>query len=333
MPFYYAVTTIGLKFCYHPAITKISSLMSKLSFSQVATLWKADKRQYVKKASYAIYSHLCNHLILPVFGDIPVPNKETIQSFANSLLERAYAPKTVKDTMLVLKMILHHGEKLGAWPHVEYTVHYPTNVEVPRNIPILAPQDLNKLLRHLRTHFSFQNLGILICLHSGLRIGEVCGLQWKDLDVAAGVIRVNKTVQRINISDGDFREYYVSVDVPKTPSSIREIPLSKELKDIIRPFKKMLSPDFYVISGAGRPLEPRQYRTYFKGVLRQLGIPAIRFHALRHSFATRCIESKCDYKTVSVILGHASISTTLDLYVHPGYAEKKKCIDRMVRTL
>ena len=307
--------------------------MSQLSFTQVAGLWKADKRQYVKKASYAIYARLCNYLILPDFGHVSIPDESTIQSFANSLLERGYAPKTVKDTMLVLKMIIRYGEKLGAWPHVEYTVHYPTKIDAPRDIPTLSQKDLGQLLKYLRARFSFQNLGLLICLQSGLRIGEVCGLQWKDLDVVAGVIHVNKTVQRISISDGDLREYYVSVDTPKTHSSIRDIPLSKELKDIIRPFKRVMAPDFYVISGAGQPLEPRQYRAYFKGVLHQLGIPAIRFHALRHSFATRCIESKCDYKTVSVILGHASISTTLDLYVHPGYEEKKKCIDRMVSSL
>ena len=307
--------------------------MSQLSFTQVAALWKADKRQYVKKASYAIYAHLCNHIILPVFGHVSALDEETIQSFANDLLERGYAPKTVKDTMLVLKMIIHHGEKLGAWPHIPYTVHYPTRADAPRDIPTLAQRDLGKLLQHLRTHFSFKNLGILICLQSGLRIGELCGLQWKDLDVQAGVIHVYKTVQRINLNDEDLHEYYVSVDTPKTLSSIRDIPLSKELKDTIRPFKKVISPDFYVISGSAKPLEPRQYRAYFKSLLRQLGIPAIRFHALRHSFATRCIESKCDYKTVSVILGHASISTTMDLYVHPGYAEKKKCIDKMAKSL
>ena len=95
----------------------------------------------------------------------------------------------------------------------------------------------------------------------------------------------------------------------------------------------MMPFDYYVISGGPQPLEPRTYRRYFKHLLGELGIPPIRFHGLRHSFATRCIQSKCDYKTVSVLLGHSSISTTLDLYVHPGYAEKKKCIDRLARAM
>lgn len=307
--------------------------MSQLSVSQVAALWKADKRQYVKKSTYAIYSRLCNHLILPKLGEMTVLQEPTVQTFANDLLERGYALKTVKDTLLVLKMIHRYGEKLGAWPHIDYAVHYPTSAEGSREIATLSDRDLDTLLRHLRSHFSFRNLGLLICLQSGLRIGEVCGLQWKDLDVTSGVIRVNKTVQRINISDGDIREYYLSVDTPKTVSSVREIPMTRELKDLVRPFSKVMDANWFVLSGGTGPMEPRSYRDFFKRTLRQLEIPEMRFHALRHSFATRCIESRCDYKTVSVILGHASISTTLDLYVHPGYAEKKKCIDRMARGL
>ena len=114
---------------------------------------------------------------------------------------------------------------------------------------------------------------------------------------------------------------------------MRDIPITRALADIIRPLRRIVNPDFYVISNATEPLEPRYYRDYYRKVLDKLDIPRTRFHALRHSFATRCIESKCDYKTVSAILGHASITTTLDLYVHPGYTEKKKCIDRMARAL
>ena len=307
--------------------------MTHFSFSEVATLWKADKRKYVRKSSYAIYSLLCNKYILPVFGDDRSLSEDSIQGFVDDMLQRGYAVKTVKDTMLVLKMILRHGEKIGAWPHLEFSVHYPTVSAAPRYIPTLSPRHLHLLLEYLKGHFSYRNLGIMLCLYSGLRIGEVCGLQWKDLDVSLGVIRVNKTVQRISISDGAIREYYISVDAPKTSSSIREIPFTAELKSIIRPLKKIMPSEYFLISNGPAPMEPRAYRDYFHSLLRRLDIPNIRFHALRHSFATRCIASRCDYKTVSVILGHSSISTTLDLYVHPGFSEKKKCIDRLSKSL
>ncbi|MBR6346087.1 MAG: site-specific integrase [Bacteroidales bacterium] len=304
-----------------------------LSFSQVAALWKADKLQYVKKSTYAVYSQLCNAYILPAFDRHPLLDEDSIQAFANSLLNDGYAIKTVKDTMLVLKMLLRFGEKIGAWTHIEFTVRYSSQAVGPRNYPTLSDKHLRRLLKYLQNDFSFENLGILICLHSGLRIGEVCGLQWKDLDTTAGVIHVNKTVQRIYISDDDFHENFVSVDTPKTKSSIRDIPLSKKVREAIRPFKRVMHPEDYLLSGNRTPMEPRVYRRYFQKLLRELKIPPVRFHALRHSFATRCIANRCDYKTVSAILGHSSISTTLDMYVHPGFREKKQVIDKMSRIL
>lgn len=307
--------------------------MSKVTLSEVATAWKAYKRQYVKKSSYSIYALLCNKYILPSLGSATRLDEQSIQSFAADLLSRGFSIKTVRDTMLVLKMIIRFGEKMNAWPHLEYAVHYPTDSEVPREVTTLSDQHLRALLQHLKGHFSFRNLGILICLHSGLRIGEVCGLQWQDIDVQAGVIRVNKTVQRIVIRDEGLYESFVEIGRPKTISSIREIPLPHDLLALIRPFKKVMPPGNYLLSGTCEPMEPRTLRNYFHNMLRDLGIPKVRFHALRHSFATRCIASRCDYKTVSAILGHSSISTTLDLYVHPDISDKKRCINRLAKEM
>lgn len=303
-----------------------------LTFTQVATLWKEEKRKYVKAASYAVYLQLCNHYVLPEFKDAEL-SEESIQTFADSLIDRGFALKTVKDTMLVLKMIIRHGERLKAWPHVEYSVRYPTKLGEARRLATLTIQQQRRLGAHLRENFSFRNIGLLICLQSGLRIGEVCGLQWRDLDLADGVIRVRKTVQRIYLADGDYKRYFLSIDTPKTPASLRDIPMSGELKALIRPLKRLMPPENYVLSNARGPMEPSSFRAYYYRLLKELGIPRTRFHALRHSFATRCIESRCDYKAVSAILGHSSISTTLDLYVHPGFKEKKHVVDQVSRVL
>ena len=307
--------------------------MTPITFTQVAALWKADKRQYVKTSSYASYIQHLNKHILPRFGDLTTISEEDVQGFANSQLARGLALKTVKDSILILKMVYRYGERMGVWSPLAFQIHYPTTAEEPKALPVLTMTQQLRLIRYLQDNFSFRNLGLLICLHSGLRIGEICGLQWKDLDVSSGEIHVRKTVSRIWICDENERSYTLSIGSPKTTASVRDIPITKGLAEIIRPLRKIVNPEFYVVSNASDPLEPRYYRDYYIKVLRALGIPPIRFHALRHSFATRCIESKCDYKTVSVILGHASITTTLDLYVHPGYSEKKKCIDRMARAL
>ena len=109
--------------------------------------------------------------------------------------------------------------------------------------------------------------------------------------------------------------------------------MSKELLSIVKPLKKVVNDDFYVLTNENEPTEPRTYRNYYKKLMEQLKMPQLKFHGLRHSFATRCIESNCDYKTVSVILGHSNISTTLNLYVHPNMEQKKKCINKMLKSL
>jgi integrase len=105
------------------------------------------------------------------------------------------------------------------------------------------------------------------------------------------------------------------------------------MSSLLKPLKNIMNPSFFVLTNNEKPTEPRTYRSYYKKLMTELDIPALKFHGLRHSFATRCIESKCDYKTVSVLLGHSNISTTLNLYVHPNMEQKKKTINQMFRSL
>ena len=102
---------------------------------------------------------------------------------------------------------------------------------------------------------------------------------------------------------------------------------------MVRPLKKVVNEDFYVLTNEEKPTEPRTYRNYYHRLMNRLDIPRLKYHGLRHSFATRCIESNCDHKTVSVLLGHANITTTLNLYVHPNMEQKKKCIAKMFKSL
>ena len=165
-------------------------------------------------------------------------------------------------------------------------------------------------MAHIKHIFSFLNLGILISLGTGLRIGEICALRWEDIDVRNGVLHVSRTLHRIYLVDGEEKSTGLIMDKPKTRHSDRVIPMSKDLMSIMRPLRHLVRDNFYVISNT-----------------------PIRFHDLRHSFATRCIESKCDYKTVSALLGHANISTTLDLYVHPDLEQKKKVVEAVNKML
>ena len=188
-------------------------------------------------------------------------------------------------------------------------------------------------MNYIQGHFTFKNLGIYICLSTGLRIGEICALTWDDIDTDMGIITIRKTIERIYIIDGERKHTKLIINTPKTKNSMREIPMTKELTKILKPLKKVVNGSFYVLTNEESPTEPRTYRNYYQKLMRSLGVPPLKFHGLRHSFATRCIESNCDYKTVSVLLGHSNISTTLDLYVHPNMEQKKKCIDKMFKGL
>jgi integrase len=302
------------------------------TLSKVAGLWKADKKQYVKKSTYAAYCLLIQSHLLPDLGEKEDIREEDVQGLVNRKLESGLSQKTVRDILVVLKMILRYGAKYGLLPSHQIDIIFPTDRE-KRDLEVLTLAHQRQLMSYVKDHFTFLNLGIYICLSAGLRIGEVCALQWDDMDIASGVIRVNKTIQRIYLVDGEEKNTELIIDKPKTKNSIREVPMTKDLLALVRSLKKIVRNDFYVLTNAATPTEPRTYRCYFNKLQQQLGLPMIRFHGLRHSFATRCIESKCDYKTVSVLLGHSNISTTLNLYVHPNLEQKKKCIDTMNRLL
>lgn len=303
----------------------------KPSFQEVAKRWKAEKRQWVKLSSYATYTWLLNTHLIPYFNDKEDLTEQVVQEYVNGKMAAGLSCKSIRDTLVVLKMVLRYAEKERLWPHIEFSVRFPTWAEKTTKLPVLPEAGQKRLLRHLREHVSYRNLGILICLQGGLRIGEVCALQWKDLDTRTGVIHINKTLQRINLSDGADKEYRLVIGPPKTLSSVREVPLSGELRQLVRQVKRDARPNHFVLSNSSKPMEPRYYRNYFRRLLKQLGIPSLRFHALRHTFASRCIQSRCDYKTVSSILGHASLATTMDLYVHPGLEDKRKCVERMLK--
>ncbi|MBF02407.1 MAG: site-specific integrase [Flavobacterium sp.] len=299
---------------------------------EVIDLWKADKKQYVKKSSYAAYLLLTENHLLPAFGQKKEIEETDVQAFVLKKLASGLSHKTIKDILIVLKMILKFGAKKKWTTYTPFDIQFPT-VRESQSMEVLSRADQKKIMSYIQEHFTFRNLGVYICLSAGIRIGEVCALTWEDIDTDSGVINVRRTIQRIYVIEDGIRRTELILDTPKTKNSIREIPLSKDLLRILKPFKKIVNPAFFVLTNDAKPTEPRTYRSYYKNLMKDLKMPELKFHGLRHSFATRCIESKCDYKTVSVLLGHSNISTTLNLYVHPNMEQKKKAIEQMFKTL
>jgi integrase len=302
------------------------------SISEIIFHWKTDKKKYVKRSSFSAYILLVENHILPAFADHLQLEEAEVQAFVFQKLQEGLSHKTIKDILIVLKMILKFGAKHKWFSYQPFSIQFPTERE-KQVIDVLSRSHQKKLMGYVQEHFTFRNLGIYICLCVGMRIGEVCALIWDDIDTDNGIIRIRRTIQRIYMMEEGERKTELLIDTPKTKNSIREIPMSQDLLKMLKPVKKIVNSDFFVLTNDSRPTEPRTYRAYYKKLMLALDIPLTKFHGLRHSFATRCIESKCDYKTVSVLLGHSNITTTLNLYVHPNLEQKKKCIDQMYKSL
>ncbi len=302
----------------------------QLKIKDIIELWKKVKVQYVKRSTYVTYVVLLNKHIVPFFGEKEEINNIDMQNFILIKLDEKLSMKSIKDIITVLKMVMKFGVKSKLIEYQEIEVMFPTS-RVKKDLDVLSISNQKKLIKYIENNLTFKSLGIYICLCTGLRIGEICALKWRDIDIERGVVKVNKTIQRIYKTDGTATE--LLIDCPKTVNSYREVPLVYNLLKILKSLVKVMNLDYFIISNNILPLEPRTYRNYYNKLLKQLDIPFITFHGLRHSFATRCVESNCDYKTISVLLGHSSISTTMNLYVHPNMEQKKKCISKMARLL
>ena len=299
---------------------------------EIAAAWKEYKRPYVKQSTMAAYVLILENHILPTFGEDNSLPEQSVQAFVLHKIESGLSTKSVKDILIVLKMVMKFGVKKEWMTYYEWDIKYPPSSE-NKVLDVLSVTNHRKILNHIQSHFTFMGLGIYISLSTGLRIGEICALKWCDINVTDGILTVNRTIERIYIIEGEKKHTELVINTPKTKNSCREIPMNKELLGMLKPLKKVVNDDYYILTNDERPIEPRTYRNYYKRLMEKLDIPKLKYHGLRHSFATRCIEVGCDYKTVSVLLGHSNISTTLNLYVHPNMEQKKRCIDKVFKSL
>lgn len=295
------------------------------TFGQVAACWVDAKRPIVKHTTMCAYLLILNRQLLPQFSEHTLITEEVVQAYVLDKLSSGLSPKTVRDIISVLRSVVRYGERQHIFRDEHWEIRFPTSAK-PQHLPTLTMKQHRKLLNHLLQQPTAQNVGVLLSLSLGLRIGEVCGLCWEDIDLQQGVMYVKRTVSRIYNCELGATERIVSS--PKTKYSFREIPLTRTLVSILRHLRTRAQHEF-VVNDRKLGAEPRAYRAYFKRLLHQLDLPHIVFHGLRHTFATRCIESQCDCKTVSTILGHAHVATTLQLYVHPNIDQKKRCLTLM----
>ena len=187
---------------------------------------------------------------------------------------------------------------------------------------IFTEPEILRLAHHIMDEPNLTGLGVLLTLNSGLRLGELCALRWSDIDLHAGFLRVEREVQRI-YEKGCTR---LIVQPPKSESSLRRIPLPTDILSLLAAHRPENAGSFCLLTSSGDPLEPRTMQNRYRSLLKRAGVPYRNFHALRHTYATRCIEQNVDVKSVSEMLGHSNVRITLQTYVHVSLRHKQQAV-------
>lgn len=307
-----------------------------MTFYELYEIWKSTKGLYVKRSTISVYELSLRNRILPALGsmDIAEIKTHTLQAFLNELISSGLSIKSAQDTMIVVKMILRHGADIDLVPYRKFNLKYPSrNIDETKAIETYTTEEQKKIVQYVISNPAPRNLGILIALCTGMRIGELCALKWENVDIENRLIKVRSTVSRIyEVSEGR-PQTHIEFSRPKTIDSNRDIPIQRDLYGILKKYRSVANNDYFVISGSDHLSEPRTYRNYYRDfILNKVKLGrCIKFHGLRHTFATRLIENGAEVTAVSKIMGHSDVSITMNLYVHPTTATKSDYINRSMK--
>ena len=273
-----------------------------------------------------VYKH-----ILPILGGELMMNLTTgrLNNFINFKLtsgrlngKGGLSAKSVRDIMTIYRSIENYAAREFGIKETHFTM--PKTEK--KQTDILTSAERKRLENYLIHNQNKTNIAILLCLFTGLRVSELCGLKWEDIDLDNAVLSVKRTVQRVS-KNGKSQ---VIIGTPKSKTSIRTVPIPAFVLDILRNYRNCN--DFYIITGKSKPTEPRTMQNRFKSMLKLCGIRNVNFHLLRHTYATVCIEKGFDPKTLSELLGHADAAITLNRYCHPSIQIKKDYVSRLSLT-
>jgi integrase len=303
----------------------IVSRRKRKDFEVVTEEWLKYKKNTVKKSTYYNYSYSVAKYLYPSFAGKNITKIKNYNNFIEELSD-TLSPKTVRDIVTKLKEIINfyeeeHNTKLNI-----------KKMSLPKmnkkEIQILSNKEKQKLEKYCIEQNSLKSLGILICLNTGLRIGEVCALRWENIDFESKKIHIEKTIERIYSKEEN--KTIVIIDTPKSITSVRTIPINSKLYNILKQIRGKSKKNDFVLTGSSEHyVEPRNYQYHFKEILKRSKVKKYKFHTLRHTFATNCIEAGMDIKSLSEILGHADVSITLNIYVHSSDKAKRKYLEKI----
>lgn len=302
------------------------------SLVKISAEWLDEVSHSLKESSLHKYEDILHSYILPAFGtdELSEITNDRLITFANYHLSeggvrgQGLAPSTVSEILSVMNCI-----RTFALRHNYAVVFTAKCVSVRRDrreIRVLSVSEEERLIHYLHEHMDLTALGVLFSLATGIRIGELCALNWNDISLSEQQVLIHKTMQRIRCREGD-KKTKVQISRPKSDCSVRMIPLPGNLPELLRRY--YTKDTFFLTCDSERFVEPRTMENRFRRILDASGICYMKFHSLRHTFATRCIEAGFDIKCLSEILGHANVDITLNRYVHPSMELKRENMTRI----
>lgn len=308
---------------------------SSIAFGTAADLWLEANKFRHKGATIMRYENLINRHIKPELKDIRLSqlNSTVISDFMNRKIQAGrldgnggLSSSYVRSIMLVLNSVINFSEEEKLCPPIQMKVYAPSVQK--KTLQILNISDQKKLESSLLMNMDETALGIYLSLQMGLRLGEVCALKWDDIDFTNAVLHVRATIARVSSHADNAIKTELIRDAPKTKMSLRDIPIPSNVFGILCSVKEH-SVSEYAISSTDTFVRPRTLEYRFQRILEKNSVPRITYHALRHTFATRCVEAEVDIKTLSEILGHSNVAITLNTYVHSSMDRKREQLEKL----
>lgn len=322
---------VKAEFILNPNI--ISSDFYKEDFYTYCLQWLKQNECRLKKSTFVKYHSILENHIRTKLGNYSLNklNANIISEFTDELLhKKQLAPKTTRDILAFVHEVLISTQIDNKNQLFSITIAYP-KIE-RKELRVLSIEEQQRLIKFLFLDTDIYKFSVLLALGTGLRIGEICGLQWKHISIKTNLLKVKHTVLRIkNLDTSSTQKTILYLGSPKTESSIRTIPFTDGMAELFKKFE-VDDPNAFLMTGNKQLVDPRKLQRKLKKYVTELGLKDVHFHTLRHTFATRCVELGCDIKTLSEILGHSNISTTMGRYVHPSMELKRKNIEKLERS-
>jgi len=293
--------------------------------------WLYKQEIHVRKSTYASYESCISNYILPFFySDIDCLSEFQINKFVHTIVQRenlsvAYRKKII----CIFKTAINNMVKENKLPPVPY-VSVKMQDKKLETIPFFSLEEQKSIEKSIFQLNDFRALGILLCFYTGIRLGELCALRWENIDFESGVMLITATAMRINKQGKDAVRTALITSPPKTKNAIRAIPVPAFMLGKLQENQPdKAAQDCYIFSGTSCPIEPRTMQRIFHRILKSAEVPPRKYHAIRHTFATRALELGVDIKTLSELLGHSSVTITLNIYAHSMLEQKKIAIEKM----